>query len=166
MKRFAITALALTASLMVAASVQAHGPSSYHYSNKVIVNSHPVSFKTVSPSTFYHGTHHHHWSYTYWDSRYGCYMYWDPYYTCYYYYCVPAASYYPVSYCPYNTYCWQQPVGGVLPAPVVEVPTMKTDFVAKVPGGQGLAPTPPGNAKLPPDLPPPGVPAGPMVPVK
>jgi hypothetical protein len=156
--RFGIMALAVTASLMLSASVQARGPGSIHFGNKGGVSNsfshHDFGHRTFSGGTYYRGIHHNHWSYTYWDSRYGCYLYWDPYYTCYYYWCVPAGCYYPVGYCPYNTYSWQQPVGGVLPAPVVDVPRVKTDVVVNVKNIQGATPTLPGTAPLPADVPP------------
>jgi hypothetical protein len=114
---------------------------------------------------FYTGRNHKHWSYCYWDYRYGCYLYWDPYVTCYYYYCVPAGCYYPASYCPYSTYCWEKPVGGVLPAPVASVPTVEANSPTVNVDNKGPAPAPQAGANLPPDLPPPPQ-GGPMVPVK
>jgi hypothetical protein len=103
---------------------------------------------------FYAGRNFTHWSYCYWDYRYGCYLYWDPSLSCYYYWCAPVSYYYPVTYCPYKTYCWQAPVGGTLPAPVASVPTVTAKQDVNV------APTPVPGSKLPPDLPPPtgGVP--------
>jgi hypothetical protein len=59
---------------------------------------------------FYRGRNHSHWSYQRWDARYGCYCYYDPCCTSWYYWCEPASCYYPVSYCPYQTYCWNTPV--------------------------------------------------------
>jgi hypothetical protein len=59
---------------------------------------------------FYRGRNHAHWSYQRWDARYGCNCYYDPCCTCWYYWCEPASCYYPVSYCPYQTYCWNTPV--------------------------------------------------------
>jgi hypothetical protein len=55
---------------------------------------------------FYKGKYHNHWSYCCYDFRYCCDIFWDPCCYCWYYYCVPADCYYPVSYCPYRTYCW------------------------------------------------------------
>jgi hypothetical protein len=195
MKRFAIMALALTATVLLAAAAQARGPGGIHHTGSMGVVSHhdfghvshhDFDHRRVSAGTFYRGIHHHHWSYTYWDHRYGCYLYWDPYAYCYYYWCAPAGCYYPVSYCPYNTYCWQRPVGGVLPAPVASVP-VKNDVVVKVTNNnvnnniQGPAPTPAGNVnvpgpsptptpagdgQLPADVPPPISQGGPMVPLK
>jgi hypothetical protein len=59
---------------------------------------------------FYRGRNHAHWSYQRWDSRYGCNCYYDPCCTCWYYWCEPVSCYYPVSYCPYRTYCWSTEV--------------------------------------------------------
>jgi hypothetical protein len=58
----------------------------------------------------YRGRNHAHWSYQRWDARYGCTCYYDPCCTCWYYWCEPASCYYPVSYCPYRTYCWSTEV--------------------------------------------------------
>jgi hypothetical protein len=56
---------------------------------------------------FYSGRNHNHWSYTRFDSRYGCTCYYDPGCSCWYYWCEPVSCYYPVTYCPYQTYCWE-----------------------------------------------------------
>ena len=54
---------------------------------------------------FYRGRTHSHWTYQRYDSRYGCTCYWDPCCNAWYYWCQPANCYYPVSYCPYPSYC-------------------------------------------------------------
>ena len=54
---------------------------------------------------FYRGHSHSHWTYQRYDSRYGCVCYYDPCCSCWYYWCEPASCYYPVTYCPYPTYC-------------------------------------------------------------
>jgi hypothetical protein len=56
---------------------------------------------------FYSGRSHNHWSYSRYDSRYGCTCYYDPCCSCWYYWCEPVSCYYPVTYCPYQTYCWE-----------------------------------------------------------
>jgi len=156
MNRFWMMALALTASLLSAASVQARGPVGFRPSGRPSTSHNNLSRKPVFTGKFYKGVGHQHLSYTYWDGRYGCYLYWDPSAPCYYYWCAPAGCYYPVSYCPYNTFCWQKPVGGVLPPPVVSgVPTVQTGSLGKAPGVQGPAPTPPSDLELPTDAPPP-----------
>jgi hypothetical protein len=53
----------------------------------------------------YKGKNHHHWGPIRWDLRYGCYCYWDPCVLVWYYWCEQDDCYYPVSYCPYRTYC-------------------------------------------------------------
>src|SRR5206468_4376985 len=45
------------------------------------------------------------WSNCCWNSSYGCNTYWCPTTCCNYYYCQPDCCYYPVTYCPYGTYC-------------------------------------------------------------
>src|SRR6202043_326977 len=57
----------------------------------------------------YQGKYHKHWSHYGYSKSYGCYLYYDPCCCSYYYYCQPACCYYPVSYCPYQTYCWNAP---------------------------------------------------------
>ena len=56
---------------------------------------------------YYSGRNHNHWSYSRYDARYGCVCYYDPCCSCWYYWCEPASCYYPVTYCPYSTYCWE-----------------------------------------------------------
>lgn len=82
------------------------------------------------------------WSYCYWDRRYSSYLYWNPTVSCYYYWCAPQTCYFPVSYCPYGTYCWAQPVNGTLPAPVTDVKTVSASAVATINVNGGMAPTP------------------------
>src|SRR5947209_6873501 len=72
-------------------------------------NYHLSHGKKFSHGYFYEGKYHQHWSYSYFDKRYGSYLYYDPCCYSYYYYCAPKACYYPVSYCPYQTYCWNEP---------------------------------------------------------
>ena len=75
---------------------------------------------------FYRGRSHSHWTYTRFDSRYGCTCYYDPCCSCWYYWCEPATCYYPVAYCPYQTYAWSAPVAETVgyAAPVaVQSPT-------------------------------------------
>jgi len=59
---------------------------------------------------YFHGRNDNHWAFHRWDARYGCDLYWDPGLACWYYWCQPDDCYYPVSYCPYNTYVWTTPV--------------------------------------------------------
>jgi hypothetical protein len=70
---------------------------------------------------FYKGRNHSHWTQHRFDSRYGCEVYFDPFCTSWYYWCEPAHCYYPVSYCPYRTYCWTPVVRPV----VVERPVVQ-----------------------------------------
>jgi hypothetical protein len=53
----------------------------------------------------FQGRHHNHWSFCYHDHRYGCYLYYCPCTCGYFYWCETDVCYYPISYCPYNTYC-------------------------------------------------------------
>jgi hypothetical protein len=55
---------------------------------------------------YYPGSDHCQWSCECRDERYGCVLYYDNGCSCYYYYCQPDDCYYPVDYCPYDTYCW------------------------------------------------------------
>jgi len=52
----------------------------------------------------YHGFNHCHWSYCCFDRYLGCYTYWCPCTCSYYYYCQPYECFYPVTYCPCQTY--------------------------------------------------------------
>ena len=54
---------------------------------------------------FYKGKNHDHWGPIRWDLRYGCYCFWDPCVASWYYWCEQDNCYYPVSFCPYRTYC-------------------------------------------------------------
>src|SRR5260370_29431180 len=99
---------------------------------------------------YYSGYGHNHWSYSRYDARYGCTCYYDPFCSAWYYWCEPASCYYPVTYCPYRTYCWtggchggvRVPVGPVGPA--VQIP-------GGPPAGQGPgAPLGPVRAAGPP----------------
>jgi hypothetical protein len=125
--------------LMLAASVAEAGHKSQavhsHHSNSIHANSiyvnksvhvngihngpyvnyhlkHGTSFQY---GYFYKGLNHKHWSYCYWNSRYGCYFYYDPCLSCYYYWYAPAQCYYPVS---YITYAAPTYYSTVQPAPV------------------------------------------------
>lgn len=49
---------------------------------------------------FYAGPAHYHWTYSYFDNRYGTVLYYDPYAASYFYWCAPHNRYYPVSYAP------------------------------------------------------------------
>lgn len=52
----------------------------------------------------YKGREHNHWSERCWNANYGCQTYWCPSVGSWYYWCQPDECYYPVSYCPYDTY--------------------------------------------------------------
>ena len=98
-------------------SVASHASSKYagrvhssNYSHATVVNrgnyqlTHGTRF---SNGYFYTGRSHAHWSCSRFDTRYGCTCYFDPCCECWYYWCQPASCYYPVTYCPYRTYCWE-----------------------------------------------------------
>jgi hypothetical protein len=72
------------------------GNSSYHLQ-------HGTKF---SQGYFFKGKQHTHWTSRSFDKRYGCWTYYCPSTCCSYYWCEPACCYYPVTYCPYKTYCW------------------------------------------------------------
>jgi hypothetical protein len=55
---------------------------------------------------YYKGGWHNHWNYRYHAANYGCTLYYDDGCQCYYYWCPPDDCYYPVSYCPYGQYSW------------------------------------------------------------
>jgi len=59
-----------------------------------------------SQGYFYKGKQHTHWTSRSYNKQYGCWTYYCPSTRCSYYWCEPACCYYPVSYCPYKTYCW------------------------------------------------------------
>jgi hypothetical protein len=90
---------------------------------------------------FYKGKFHDHWTCSRYDRRYGCNVYWDPCCLCWYYYCTPCECFYPVSYCPYSTYCWEPVATPVIAEqPVTEVavpecppPVCTTQYEYKTP---------------------------------
>jgi hypothetical protein len=57
---------------------------------------------------YYKGRGGHRWSAKVWDHRYGCGLYHDGDTGCWYYWCPPDDCYYPVDYCPYDTYSWDE----------------------------------------------------------
>ena len=65
-----------------------------------------------SQGYMYKGKNHFHWTSQRWDARYGCVCFYDPYILAWFYWCEPDLCYYPVAYCPYQTFCW------VVPTPV------------------------------------------------
>ena len=79
-------------------------------------NYHSMNAKKFEHGYYYPGKNYNHWSYHCWDKRYGCNVYYDPGLCCYYYYCVPDSCYYPVSYCPYQRYCFDNPVPSAAPS--------------------------------------------------
>lgn len=52
----------------------------------------------------YKGFNHNHWTWSGYNSFYGCKVYWCPATLVYYYWCPIDGCYYPVSYTPYGTY--------------------------------------------------------------
>jgi hypothetical protein len=79
-------------------------------------NYHAMNAKKFEHGYYYPGKNYNHWSYHCWDKRYGCNVYYDPGFCCYYYYCVPDCCYYPVSYCPYQRYCFDNPAPSAAPS--------------------------------------------------
>jgi len=120
MKRFWMSAATLVLGLAVAGSVQAGGKSSgpsrsprssgsFHRSESFRPSNYYLTYgKSFHHGYYYPGKYHDHWSYRFWDWRYGCNLYYDSGLCCYYY-CLPDQCYYPVSYCPYKSYAWQAP---------------------------------------------------------
>jgi hypothetical protein len=60
----------------------------------------PAGFK----GHVYSGKVHSHWSRRCWHRSLGCIVFRDPGLNLWYYWCPTDNCYYPVSYCPYNTY--------------------------------------------------------------
>ena len=81
-------------------------------------NNHLTNGTKFAHGYFYRGREHNHWTSHRFDSRYGCECYFDPCCSCWYYWCQPASCFYPVTYCPYQVYCWS-PVVQVQSAPCV-----------------------------------------------
>ncbi len=77
---------------------------------------------------FYPGRNYNHWSSRCWNPNYNCYTYWCPTTSCSYYWCQPDNCFYPVSYCPYRTYTWQNSYV-VTSVPVVQYRTVTTQTV-------------------------------------
>ena len=78
----------------------------------------------------YQGKNHTHWTQRRFDRRYNCECYFDPCCSAWYYWCQPDCCYYPVSYCPYRTYCWTAPC--VQPVCVECAPPVVTQQVRTV----------------------------------
>ena len=74
--------------------------------NKSPGNYHLQHGTKFSQGYYFKGKQHTHWTSRSFDKRYGCWTYYCPSTCCSYYWCEPACCYYPVSYCPYKTYCW------------------------------------------------------------
>jgi hypothetical protein len=53
---------------------------------------------------YYQGPNHHHWSHRHFDRTRWCWLYWDRGCNSWYYWCQPHNRYYPVNYCPCQTY--------------------------------------------------------------
>jgi hypothetical protein len=109
-----------------------HGPS--HVSHSHYKNYHVTHGTRFHHGYYYRGRNHSHWRCWRWDARYGCICYWDPSVCVWYYWCQPDSCYYPVSYCPYRTYCWTTP-GVVQTQPPIAVPPSPgpTDDVPPIP---------------------------------
>jgi hypothetical protein len=52
------------------------------------------------------GRRGHRWRSRYFDRRYGCNVFLCAEEGCWYYWCPPDDCYYPIGYCPYGTYSW------------------------------------------------------------
>jgi len=122
MSRFLMSAFVVALGLALAPSVQAGGRGVSHVSRPAAVG-HGIHVNSWQGGI---GIQRASWSHGYWNQRYGTYLYWNPTSSGYYYWCAPQSCYYPISYCPYGTYCWAQPVGGSLPAPLSGVPILQT----------------------------------------
>jgi len=111
MKAFVTSVAAVAIGLTVIGTSQAAGRSApaSRGGHQGYANYHLSHGKKFEHGYFYEGKYHQHWSYSYLDKRYGTYLYYDPCCYSFYYYCAPKACYYPVSYCPYQTYCWNEP---------------------------------------------------------
>jgi len=83
-----------------------HGSHAVHGGGHSNHNYHVNHGTRFSHGYFYNGRNHSHWSQQRFDRRYGCTCYFDSGCNAWYYWCQPAGCYYPVSYCPYGTYCW------------------------------------------------------------
>jgi len=88
---------------------------------RVVINNyhltHGVKFKF---GFYYQGYGHNHWSYHYWDTRYGAYLYFDSYVNQYFYWCAPHFRFYPITYVPLGTFAF--PYVKVPMPPTVPVP--------------------------------------------
>lgn len=113
--------------------------SSTNFSRSGPTNYHLTFGKKFEHGYYYPGKSHSHWSYWCWDKRYGCNLYYDPCLCCYYYFCVPDGCYYPVTYCPYKSYCCTTPAVSTY-APTA---TATATAVATASAGVGTPPAPP-----------------------
>jgi hypothetical protein len=70
----------------------------------------------------YCGCHHYHWQCCGWHSQCGCPCWWDSHWNCWYYWCAPDFCFYPVTYCPYDTYVWADQNGDCMAPDNTEPP--------------------------------------------
>jgi hypothetical protein len=74
--------------------------------NRSYANYHLTHGTRFAHGYFYRGRNHYHWESQRFDARYGCTCFYDSSCSSWYYWCQPDDCYYPVTYCPYQTYCW------------------------------------------------------------
>ena len=101
---------------------------------------------------YYSGRDHHHWTYRYFWSQYGCDCYWCPSTSCWYYWCEPRNAYLPVSV-----------INEAPPTPVAAAAAAASSSanVAPTVVTNVIGATPQGPVALPSDLPPPVPPSAP-----
>lgn len=80
---------------------QHHGHKGHNHSHHQQYHKNAHHFKH---GYYYHGKHHNHWTVRRWDAHRNCWIYWDGYYRQWYYWCHPHQRYYPLTYCPYGRY--------------------------------------------------------------
>jgi hypothetical protein len=110
MKRFLISAAALTLGLAVSGTALADkgktSSSGSHYQQHAVKGSYHEYRAPYHEykGPYYQGEHNHFWSSRYWSDHYGCYLHWCPRERCYFYWCEPFGCYYPIDYCPTGRY--------------------------------------------------------------
>jgi hypothetical protein len=77
----------------------------------VIINHNHPHFKQVGVVKYnwgysYKGFKWNHWTHHKWFVNFGTFCYWNPHIGGWYYWCQPDECWYPVTYCPYGVYNW------------------------------------------------------------
>jgi hypothetical protein len=155
MRRFlsnVVAAMVLGLALMATAQAGQKYGSYNHEHSRSYHETYGTKFKY---GYYYKGYDHHHWTYSYWWSKYGCYTYWCPSTSCWYYWYPREERYYPVSYISTATPVAQPTPPGVETnvKQIVNVTNNSPGSATAGAGKAGTAGTPLPAAPMPPSQP-------------